>query len=81
MNSKIIDNTILETIRRIDAVKNKIEYAIEYIGDKLEYANLDIRAIFYEGLPAVKLKCIAGFNHYSLWNYNINKGLVLIECL
>jgi len=65
----------------IDTQQSKFEYVQSQLGSDVEYADLEARNIFNEGVISSKMKCIAGFNHYREHSYIIYNKLVQMSAL
>ena len=68
-------------IRVLDVNKVEYTYTLNQLEGSVDYIDLEVWNISYEGASAIKLKYTAGFNHHGKRNYTINKSLVKYECL
>ena len=77
----VINRSIKEAIRIIDARKSEIECAKEKFGLKANFIDINAREAFKtKSVPASMLKCASGHNHYGVRNQMINNNMVGSEC-
>jgi len=80
-NDGVINRSIKEAVRIIDAKEREYNYAKEKLGYKVSFVDVWAREAFRsKAVTTSMIKCASGFNHYGLRNELINNKMIGSEC-